>query len=160
MPLVVRQEGKRNYNENEMFGGGALEEVFAMGAPLWLASGRQARAGVRFFIAAVPATLVAVFAGIVALLALFLDKGRRDYALNYADRCVDFAAVLVGSPRPASLIKAPSIRTNAEIRPAPRGMPHYCEHKDIVAANETDTSPDRAAIRSDEPTCPCSSAPI
>ncbi len=56
MPLVVRQEGKRNYNENEMFGGGALEEVFAMGAPLWLASGRQARAGVRFFIAAVPVT--------------------------------------------------------------------------------------------------------
>jgi hypothetical protein len=73
--------------------------VFSVGAPVWLESGRYGPAGLRFFLAVLPASLVAIFAGVVGLLALFLDTDRRQYALDYADRCVDFAAVLIGRPR-------------------------------------------------------------
>lgn len=47
----------------------------------------------------VPATLVVLFGGIVALLALALDDSRRQYALDLADRFVNLAAVLVGNTR-------------------------------------------------------------
>jgi len=40
-----------------------------------------------------------IFAGVLALLGLACDHGRRAYALDYADRFVDLAAVLVGRPR-------------------------------------------------------------
>lgn len=50
-------------------------------------------------VGAVPAVLVALFAGLLALLALACESGRRAYALAYADRLVDLAAVLVGHPR-------------------------------------------------------------
>jgi hypothetical protein len=33
------------------------------------------------------------------VLALLLDRSRRGYALDFADRCVELAAVLVGSDR-------------------------------------------------------------
>jgi hypothetical protein len=48
----------------------------------------------------IPATLIVLFAGLVALIALALDSGRRQYALDLADRFVDLAAVLVGATRP------------------------------------------------------------
>jgi hypothetical protein len=47
-----------------------------------------------------PAILIVLFAGVVALLALALDSGRRQYALDLADRFADLAAVLVGAARP------------------------------------------------------------
>jgi hypothetical protein len=47
----------------------------------------------------IPATLIVLFAGIVSLIALALDSGRRQYALDLADRFVDLAAVLVGGTR-------------------------------------------------------------
>lgn len=48
----------------------------------------------------VPATLIVLFAGLVALIALALDSDRRQYALDLADRFVDLASVLVGPTRP------------------------------------------------------------
>jgi hypothetical protein len=48
----------------------------------------------------IPATLTVLFAGLVALIALALDSGRRQYALDLADRFVDLASVLVGVTRP------------------------------------------------------------
>ena len=48
----------------------------------------------------VPATLVVLFAGIIALIALALDSSRRQYALDLADPFVDLASVLVGATRP------------------------------------------------------------
>jgi len=55
---------------------------------------------VRVVVGAVPALVVVVFAGLIALIALFMSKERRDYALGMAERSVDLAAVLVGSARP------------------------------------------------------------
>ena len=48
----------------------------------------------------IPATLIVLFAGLVALIALALDSDRRQYALDLADRFVDLASVLVGATRP------------------------------------------------------------
>jgi hypothetical protein len=48
---------------------------------------------------ALPALLVVTFAGVLALVALACGPGRRSYALAYADRFVDLAAVLVGYQR-------------------------------------------------------------
>ena len=48
----------------------------------------------------IPATLTVLFAGLIALIALALDSGRRQYALDLADRFVDLASVLVGVTRP------------------------------------------------------------
>jgi len=45
---------------------------------------------------AVPALLVVIFTGLLALLALACGPGRRAYALEYADRLIDLAAVVVG----------------------------------------------------------------
>jgi hypothetical protein len=56
---------------------------------------------VRAVATALPALLVVVFAGLLALLALACEPGRRDYALDYADRLVDLAAVLVGRHHPS-----------------------------------------------------------
>jgi hypothetical protein len=47
----------------------------------------------------VPATLIVLFAGMVALIALALDTSRRQYALDLADRFADLASVLVGVTR-------------------------------------------------------------
>ena len=55
----------------------------------------------RFAIGALPALLAVVFAGVIALLALLLDTGRRDYALQIADRFIKFAAVLISPGGPA-----------------------------------------------------------
>jgi hypothetical protein len=68
-------------------------------APSWLSGGKavaQAVAG------AAPAVVLVIFAGVLALLGLACDHGRRAYALDYADRFVDLAAVLVGRPRGSS----------------------------------------------------------
>jgi hypothetical protein len=48
---------------------------------------------------AAPALVLVIFAGVLALLGLACDPGRRPYALDYADRFVDLAAVLLGRPR-------------------------------------------------------------
>ena len=48
----------------------------------------------------IPATLIVLFAGLIALIALALDAGRRQYALDLADRFADLASVLVGATRP------------------------------------------------------------
>ena len=67
--------------------------------PSWLSGGKavaQAVAG------ALPALVLVIFAGVLALLGLVCDHGRRAYALDYADRFVDLAAVLVGRPRGSS----------------------------------------------------------
>lgn len=48
----------------------------------------------------IPATLIVLFADLIALIALALDSGRRQYALDLADRFADLASVLIGTPRP------------------------------------------------------------
>ena len=66
-----------------------------VGAPLVVSTHDRASL-LRFCVGAVPAILVTLFAGIVGLVALFFDRERRMYALEFADRCVELAAVLVG----------------------------------------------------------------
>jgi hypothetical protein len=51
--------------------------------------------------AALPALVLVLFAGVLALLGLACDQDRRAYALDYADRFIDLAAVLLGRPRTA-----------------------------------------------------------
>jgi hypothetical protein len=61
--------------------------------PSWLTGLKpvaQALAG------ALPALVIVIFAGLLALLALACEPGRRSYALDYADRFTNLAAVLVG----------------------------------------------------------------
>jgi hypothetical protein len=48
---------------------------------------------------ALPAFAVVLFAGLLALLGLLCGSGGRSYALDYADRLVDLAAVVVGARR-------------------------------------------------------------
>jgi hypothetical protein len=67
-------------------------------APLWLSS---AKAIAQSVAGALPALILVIFAGLLALLGLVCEEGRRTYALAYADRFVDLAAVLVGRPRHA-----------------------------------------------------------
>jgi hypothetical protein len=64
-------------------------------APTWL-SGVKAVA--RSVAGVLPALLLVLLAGVLALLGLVCDQGRRTYALSYADRFIDLAAVLVGRP--------------------------------------------------------------
>jgi hypothetical protein len=68
-------------------------------APTWL-SGVTAVA--QSVAGALPALMLVIFAGALSLLGLACDQDRRDYALAYADRFIDLAAVLVGQPRKAS----------------------------------------------------------
>lgn len=85
-------------------------------APTWLSGMKtvaQSVAGI------LPALMLVIFAGLLALLGLICEEGRRAYALAYADRIVDLAAVLVGRPR-----KAP------ESNVAPRCPPdHLPDHR-------------------------------
>jgi hypothetical protein len=46
-----------------------------------------------------PALLAILVGGVIALLALPLDRGRRDYTERMMVRCTDFAAVMVGASR-------------------------------------------------------------
>ncbi len=52
----------------------------------------------RAVIGVIPATVVVVFAGLLARLALCFDAGRRQYALELAERFTDLAFVIVGAP--------------------------------------------------------------
>lgn len=54
---------------------------------------------IQILAAAIPALVIVIFAGIIALLALACESGRREYALAFADRAVDLSAVLIGAPR-------------------------------------------------------------
>jgi hypothetical protein len=65
----------------------------------------------------VPATLIVLFSGIIALIALALGTERRQYALDLADRFADLAAVLVGANRPPRNRAA----TKPPLRPAQPG---------------------------------------
>lgn len=49
----------------------------------------------RVAVAIVPAVLIVLFAGLVAALALVMNRDRREYALDFARVCTDLAAVLV-----------------------------------------------------------------
>jgi hypothetical protein len=68
----------------------------------------------------VPAALVVIFAGVIALLALFLDPGRRQYAHDLVGQFVDLAAVIIGSPRRPALVKP---ETAAPANALPRRLP-------------------------------------
>lgn len=67
--------------------------------PPWLS---DVTALVQLVAGALPALMLVIFAGALSLLGLACDQGRRDYALAYAERFTDLAAVLVGRPRQAS----------------------------------------------------------
>lgn len=57
---------------------------------------------VRPIIMALPALLVVLFVGMIALLALVMNEPRRNYALDFSKRGIDLAKVLVGmGARPA-----------------------------------------------------------
>jgi hypothetical protein len=68
----------------------------------------------------IPATLTVLFAGLVALIALALDSGRRQYALDLADRFVDMASVLVGVTRPRPPEPLQAAKPHRELPPAAR----------------------------------------
>ena len=67
-------------------------------APTWLSGVKAVAQSVA---GALPALMLVIFAGVLSLLGLACDQGRRAYALAYADRFIDLAAVLVGLPRKA-----------------------------------------------------------
>ena len=71
-------------------------------------------------VGALPALLVGLFAGVLAFLGLFFRSEGRAYALEYADRLVDLASVVVGAPRARGrgTPTAPGSR-----RPARNGLP-------------------------------------
>jgi hypothetical protein len=54
-----------------------------------------ALSALRVAIVAIPAVLIVLFAGLVAVLALVMDRERREYSLDFARVCTDLAAVLV-----------------------------------------------------------------
>lgn len=64
--------------------------------PPWLAS---MRALVQPVAGAIPAVLIVLFAGTLALLGLFVNADRRAYTLDYADRLTDLATVILGNSR-------------------------------------------------------------
>jgi hypothetical protein len=64
-------------------------------APTWLSGVKAVAQSVAGML---PALVLVIFAGVLALLGLVCDQGRRTYALDYADRLVVLAAVLVGRP--------------------------------------------------------------
>ena len=61
--------------------------------PPWLSG---VRAVVQAVAGAPPALVLVVFAGVLGLIALPFEQGRRAYALDFADRLVGLAKVLVG----------------------------------------------------------------
>jgi hypothetical protein len=67
--------------------------------PTWLSGVKAVAQSVA---GALPALVLVIFAGALSLMGLACDQGGRDYALAYADRFIDLAAVLVGRPRKAS----------------------------------------------------------
>jgi hypothetical protein len=88
----------------------------------------------------IPATLVVVFAGVIALIALALDSGRRQYALDLADRFIDLAAVLVGVGPP---------RRPRMAQPAQRGLPEAPTegHQEAPPQGEQEGRPRRPSRR-------------
>ena len=75
---------------------------------------------VRVVAGALSALLVVVFAGLLALLGLACGPGRRDYALDYADRLIDMAAVLIGRHRSGQDVHLPGERGTHRLS----GRPH------------------------------------
>lgn len=65
-------------------------------APKWLSCLKAVAQSVA---GALPAVVLVIFAGLLSLLGLACDQGGRAYALSYADRFIDLAALLVGRPR-------------------------------------------------------------
>jgi hypothetical protein len=58
----------------------------------------NAAAVVRVVACAAPTILIVVFAGLVAMAALPCDAERRKYALDFAQKCVRLAEVVIGLP--------------------------------------------------------------
>jgi hypothetical protein len=77
----------------------------------------------RLLLGLVPAVLTVIFAGLIALIALFCNKERRDYALDVAERFVDLAAVLVAQPPKRA-------------RPRPSTRPPQAPVADLLGAAE------------------------
>lgn len=83
-------------------------------------------ATIRFLLGGVPAVVAMVFAGVIALLALFLDQQRRNYALQVTEQLAKAATVLVcGGPdvqgrsgAPTITAPAPSCRTPSAAAPS------------------------------------------
>jgi hypothetical protein len=57
-----------------------------------------AAAVVRVVVCAAPTILIVVFAGLVAMAALPCDVERRKYALDFAQKCIKLAEVIIGLP--------------------------------------------------------------
>jgi hypothetical protein len=64
-------------------------------APTWLP---VVKAVVQPVVGALPALVLVVFAGVLGLLGLACGDSRRRYALDYAERFVSLAGVVVGMP--------------------------------------------------------------
>lgn len=84
-------------------------------APPWL-SGMTAIA--QSLAGALPALILVIFAGLLSLLGLVCEEGGRRYALDYADRFVDLATVLVGRPRHTP-------KSNLALRRPPERLPDH-----------------------------------
>jgi hypothetical protein len=67
--------------------------------PSWLP---VVKAVVQPVVGALPALILVIFAGLLGLLALTCGEGRRRYALEYAEKFVGLASVVVGGrPNPS-----------------------------------------------------------
>lgn len=55
---------------------------------------------IRCLVAAVPALVLVVFAGLIAFIGLFTGKDRREYVLDLTAKLTDLARVLMGAPLP------------------------------------------------------------
>jgi len=73
----------------------------------------------RFLLGMLPALVTVLFAGVISLLALLMDKQRRDYALQVADRFYNFAAVLVGAQPGHDNVDTEQHRPPPATEPAP-----------------------------------------
>ena len=69
---------------------------------------RLSGVAIRCVVGAVPALVVVVFAGLIALLGLFVGDDRRQYVLDLMDRFIDLTGVLVGFRRTAPSVDEPA----------------------------------------------------
>jgi hypothetical protein len=70
-----------------------------------------------------PALLVVVFAGVIALVALLMSEKRREYALAFAQHSVGLAAVLVGASAELGHGASPPLESAKDELPVTRTPP-------------------------------------
>jgi hypothetical protein len=85
---------KRSSSQPPLNGGVWLEEVLRLVLPSLKFSGLA----IRCLVAAVPALVLVVFAGLIAFIGLFMGKDRREYVLALTAKLTDLARVLMGAP--------------------------------------------------------------